>query len=140
MTLAGAGAALYWLSGTTDFKWDTAYQSLPGEGFTGIAVALLGACNPIANIFTGMFMSSLSVIGTKLGNVTNYNEHITSVIIAVIVYLSAFSLLIKRWLTNWFKKSEEKQLNKKAAPPKPKGKDKENALPEELKTGKEGAE
>ena len=138
--LAGAGAALYWLSGTTDFKWDTAYQSLPGEGFTGIAVALLGACNPIANIFTGMFMSSLSVIGTKLGNVTNYNEHITSVIIAVIVYLSAFSLLIKRWLTNWFKKSEEKQQNKKAAPPKPKGKDKENAMPEELKTGKEGAE
>ena len=103
--LAGAGAALYWLSGTTEFHWET-YQSLPGEGFTGIAVALLGACNPIANIFSGMFLSTLDVSGTRLSYLTGYNEYITDIIIAVIVYLSAFSLFIKLWLTKRFKKTE----------------------------------
>lgn len=104
--LAGAGAALYYLSGSTEFHWQT-YLSLPGEGFTGIAVALLGACNPIANIFTGMFLSTLDVAGSKLSFFTEYNEYITDVIIAVIVYLSAFSLLIKTWLTKKFKKSDD---------------------------------
>ena len=107
--LAGAGASLYWLSGTTEFHWQT-YLSLPGEGFTGIAVALLGACHPIANIFTGMFMSTLNVAGSKLSFFTGYNEYITDVIIAVIVYLSAFSLLIKTWLGKRAKKAEEKKI------------------------------
>ena len=103
--LAGAGASLYCLSGSTEFHWQT-YLSLPGEGFTGIAVALLGACNPIANIFTGMFMSTLDVAGSKLSFFTGYNEYITDVIIAAIIYLSAFSLLIKLWLTKRLKKNE----------------------------------
>ena len=107
--LAGAGAALYWLSGSTEFHWQT-YLSLPSEGFTGIAVALLGSCNPIGNIFTGMFMSTLNVAGSKLSFFTEYNEYITDVIIAVIVYLSAFSLLIKMWLTKRFKKAEDKRI------------------------------
>ena len=38
--LAAGGAALYWLSGNTEFYWST-YQSLPAEGFNGIPVALL---------------------------------------------------------------------------------------------------
>lgn len=104
--LAGAGAALYWLSGSTEFHWQT-YLALPGEGFTGIAVALLGACHPIANIFTGMFMSTLDVAGMQLSYLTRYNEYITDVIIAVIVYLSAFSLIIKIWLSKLVKKEEE---------------------------------
>ncbi|MCR5808888.1 MAG: ABC transporter permease [Clostridiales bacterium] len=107
--LAGAGASLYWLSGSTEFHWQT-YLSLPGEGFTGIAVALLGACNPIANIFTGMFLSTLDVVGSKLSFYTGYNEYITDVIIAVIVYLSAFSLLIKTWLSKKFKAAEIKKI------------------------------
>lgn len=39
--MAGAAGALYYLSGNTEFFWTT-YQSLPSEGFDGIAVALLG--------------------------------------------------------------------------------------------------
>ena len=44
--LAGGGAALYYLSGNTEFAWQT-YQALPDTGFNGIPVALLAACNPI---------------------------------------------------------------------------------------------
>lgn len=101
--LSGAAASLYYLSGNPEFFWST-YQSLPAAGFNGIAVALLGACNPIAVIFTGMFMSMLEVIGSQITFLTKYNEFITDVIIAVIVYLSAFSLVIKMWISGRGKK------------------------------------
>lgn len=96
--LSGAGAALYWLAGNTEFAWQT-YQSLPAAGFNGIPVALLAANHPIGVIFTGCFMSMLSIVGLQLTNLTAYNEYITDVIISVIVYLSAFSLLIKMLLS-----------------------------------------
>ena len=95
--LSGAGAALYYLSGNTEFFWQT-YQSLPDTGFNGIPVALLAANNPIGVIFTGIFMSMLDIAGVQLTALTPYNEYITDVIIATIVYLSAFSLVIKMLL------------------------------------------
>ena len=111
MALAGAmsgiAGSLYYLAGNTEFFWST-YQSLPAEGFNGIAVALLAVNNPIAVIFSGIFMSLLSISGLQLTNLTAFNEYITDVIIAVIVYLSAFSLVIKLWLANRAKKSEGK--------------------------------
>ena len=96
--LSGAGASLYYLAGNTEFFWQT-YQSLPAVGFNGIPVALLAASNPIAIIFTGCFMSMLNIAGQQLTNLTGYNEYITDVIIAAIVYLSAFSLVIKMLLS-----------------------------------------
>ena len=105
--MAGAAGALYYLSGNTEFFWTT-YQSLPSEGFDGIAVALLAVNNPIGVIFTGIFMSLLSIAGLQLTNLTAYNEYITDVIIAVIVYLSAFSLVIKLWISR--RKKEGKSI------------------------------
>ena len=96
-SLAGAAGALYWLSGNTEFFWST-YQQLPAVGFNGIPVALLASNNPIGVIFAGIFMSMLDISGLQLTNLTAYNEFITDVIIAAIVYLSAFSLVIKLWL------------------------------------------
>ena len=95
--LSAAGAALYYLSGNTEFFWNT-YQSLPSEGFNGIPVALLAINNPIGVIFSAVFMSMLQICGQKLTELTAYNEYITNVIIAVIVYLSAFMLVIKMWI------------------------------------------
>lgn len=92
--LSGGAAALYYLSGNTEFAWET-YQSLPSEGFNGIPVALLAASNPIAVIFSGIFMSMLNIAGLQIKNLTMYNEYVTDVIIAVIVYLSAFSMLLR---------------------------------------------
>ena len=110
---SGAGAALYYLSGNTEFFWNT-YQSLPAAGFNGIAVALLAVNNPIAVIFTGCFMSMLNIAGLQLANLTAYNEYITDVIIAVIVYLAAFSLIIKMWLGSRQKKAPAAQPAAKA--------------------------
>ena len=96
--LAGAGAALYYLAGNAEFYWETS-QSLPAVGFNGIPVALLAANNPIGVIFSGLFMSMLEICGQKLKDLTAFNEYITDVIIAVIVYLSAFAMLIRMLLS-----------------------------------------
>ena len=103
--LAGAAGSLYYLSGNTEFYWST-YQQLPAAGFNGIPVALLAVNNPIGVIFAGMFMSMLDIAGLQLTNLTAYNEYITDVIIAVIVYLAAFSLMIKLWLAGRGRKKE----------------------------------
>ena len=113
--LAGAGGSLYYLAGNTEFFWNT-YQSLPAAGFNGIAVALLAVNHPIGVIFSGCFMSLLNISGLQITNLTGYNEYITDVIIAVIVYLSAFSLLIKTWISG----------RKKNAGPKPTASEKPN--------------
>ena len=105
--LAAGGASLYYLSGNTEFYWST-YQSLPDTGFNGIPVALLAANNPIGVIFTGIFMSMLDIAGVQLTALTPYNEYITDVIIATIVYLSAFSLVIKMLLNGRKKRKAAK--------------------------------
>ena len=120
--LSGAAAALYYLSGNTEFFWNT-YQSLPDTGFNGIPVALLAVSNPIGVIFTGCFMSMLDIVGQQITNLTPYNEYISDVIVATIVYLSAFSLLIKMLLTGRRKKKlaeaagEAQPTLTQAAPP-----------------------
>ena len=107
--LAGGGAALYWLSGNTEFFWST-YQSLPAAGFNGIPVALLAVNNPIGVVFSGIFMAMLDIVGQQLTGFTAYNEYITDVIISVIVYLSAFSLVI-RMLLKGKKKADAPNAN-----------------------------
>jgi len=111
--MAGAAGSLYYLSGNTEFFWST-YQQLPAVGFNGIPVALLASNNPIGVIFAGLFMSMLDISGLQLTNLTAYNEYITDVIIAAIVYLSAFSLLIKTMLGGRHKKARKAETGKGA--------------------------
>ena len=53
-------------------------------------------------------LAMLDIVGQNLTGFTAYNEYITDVIIAVIVYLSAFSLVIRMWITGKKKKKAEK--------------------------------
>ena len=131
--LAGAGAALYYLSGNTEFAWET-YQSLPAVGFNGIPVALLACNNPIGVIFSATFVSLLDVNGMQLKYMTPYNEYITSIITAIIVYFSAFSLLFKQVLkgqfklnfNNIFKRTKEKTIETNGASEVSKNEEKKN--------------
>jgi len=106
--LSAAGASLYYLSGNTEFFWST-YLSLPAEGFNGIPVALLASNNPVAVVFSGVFMSMLNICGTQLKSLTAYNEYVADIIIAIIVYLSAFSMFIKQILNSTGKKKGGKK-------------------------------
>lgn len=113
--LAAAGASLYYLSGNTEFYWST-YQKLPAEGFNGIPVALLAANHPIGVIFSGIFMSMLNISGLQLKYLTAYNEYISDIIVAVIVYLSAFSMLFKTVLSKKIRKGTGGNVNAEPAP------------------------
>lgn len=95
MTLSGAlvgiGGALMYLSdsGTSIQVVDT----LASEGFDGISVALLASNHPLGVILTALFVASLTVGGFYM-QTYRFVPEIIDVIIAVIIYFSAFSLLI----------------------------------------------
>ena len=132
--LAATGASLYWLSGNTEFFWST-YQALPAAGFNGIPVALLAVNNPVGVIFAGIFMAMLDIVGQNLTGYTAYNEYITDVIISVIVYLSAFSLVVRMWLTG-----RKKKVAKPVAAPVAEPAAEEPAQPAEAENPTEGGQ
>jgi ABC-type uncharacterized transport system permease subunit len=88
--LAGAGGALYYLSGTAQYVIE---KTLLGMGFHGIPVALLASSNPIGTIFTALFISYIQVGGDALQ--PEFAKEIIDIIIAAIIYLSAFSLFMR---------------------------------------------
>jgi len=91
--LAGVGAGLYYLS--TVAEWNPQVStSLPAIGFNGISAALLACSNPIGTIFSSLFISYITVGGTKLST-QYYTKEIADVITALIIYLCAFSMLFK---------------------------------------------
>ena len=91
--LAGIGAGLYYLS--TVAEWNPQVSTaLPAIGFNGISAALLACSNPIGTIFSSLFISYITVGGTKLST-QYYTKEIADVITALIIDLCAFSLLFK---------------------------------------------
>ena len=91
--LAGVGAGLYYLS--TVAEWNPQVSTaLPAMGFNGISSALLACSNPIGTIFSSLFISYITVGGTKLST-QYYTKEIADVITALINYLCAYSLLFK---------------------------------------------
>lgn len=96
--LAAMGATLYYLNAGSDFTWDT-YNKLPAYGFNGIPVALLASSNPLGVIFGSVFLRYVDLGGYYLSGMTNYNEYVSDLIVAVIVYFAGFSMLIKMLLS-----------------------------------------
>ena len=91
--LAGIGAGLYYLS--TVAEWNPQVSTaLPAMGFNGISAALLACSNPVGTVFSSLFISYITVGGTKLST-QYYTKEIADVITALIIYLCAFSMLFK---------------------------------------------
>ncbi len=88
--LAGLAGGIYYLSGTSQY---TIVKTLPSMGFNGIPVALLAMSNPIGTIFSALFISYIQVGGDAMQ--PEYAKETIDIIIAVIIYLSAFSLLMR---------------------------------------------
>ena len=96
--LAGLGGGLYYLAGTADY---TIQKTLLAMGFNGISVALLATSNPIGTIFSALFISYIQVGGESLQ--PTYAKEMIDIIIAVIIYLSAFALLTKTILSKYIR-------------------------------------
>lgn len=91
--LAAFGASLYYLNGGAELAWNT-YSKLPDNGFNGIPVALLASNNPLGVIFSSVFLRFIDKGGYNLAGFTAYNEYVSDLIIAVIIYFAGFSKLI----------------------------------------------
>ena len=102
MTIAGAlsgiGAGLYYLSGVAEWNPQVS-TALPSMGFNGIPVALLALSNPIGVIFAALFVSHITVGGGYLPT-KYFQPEIADVIVAVIIYMCAFVMLFKGFVTN----------------------------------------
>jgi len=121
--LAGIGGGLYYLSGTAQY---TMVKSLLSMGFNGIPVALLASSNPVGTIFSALFVSYIQVGGDALQ--PEYSREIIDIIIAAIIYLSAFALLMRGWIGKIFLRNQTENINAEDEPAPMKA---ENAQKEE---------
>jgi len=86
--LAGFGGAVVYLSNTSNFI--SVSDVVPGIGFTGIAVALLGMTNPLGVILAGLFVAFLQVGGINL-QIFGFVPEVVDVILAAIIFSCAFA-------------------------------------------------
>lgn len=89
--LAGLAGTFFYLSGIGCY---TNSSILPEMGFNGIAGAFLGALNPIGCIFSSYILQHLIDGGGSLSTI-GCNQHISTIISSIIIYLCAFVPILK---------------------------------------------
>jgi len=104
--LAGLGGAFAILAPSGIAGSSVTYEPIniiAVNGFNGIAVALLGNSHPIGTIFSAIFISHIQRGGT-LASLVGYKPEIIDVVVAVIIYFSAFAMIMNTAVANFFKK------------------------------------
>lgn len=107
--LAGIGGGLMYLAPSSGLHMRVE-EILSAVGFNGIPVALLGLSNPIGTIFSALFIAHITQGGFYLQKL-DYMPEIIDIIIAVIIYFSAFSLVVKNALGFLVKRRQLRQEN-----------------------------
>lgn len=105
--LSGLGGGLLYLSGANG-RHLKVVDVLAIEGFNGIPVALLALSNPIGIIFSAIFISYLTLGGNYLQTL-NFMPEVIDIIIACIIYFSAFALFFRSILPKILKKKDSKK-------------------------------
>lgn len=123
--MAGLGGAFTILAPSSIAGSSMTYEPvniIANEGFDGIAVALLGSANPIGTIFAALFIAFIKCGGT-LASLYGFKPEIIDVVIAIIIYFSAFAMIMnvifKEKLSKLFKRkkaTEEKTSEGESSP------------------------
>lgn len=111
---SGLGGAFAILAPSTIAGSSMTYEPISiiaANGFTGIAVALLGNSSPLGIIFSALFISHIQRGGT-LASLYGYKPEIIDVVIAVIIYFSAFAMLMNRAVAKLLKKHRNTEHEK----------------------------
>ena len=111
--LAGLGGAFAILAPSTITGSSMTYEPIniiAANGFNGIAVALLGASNPIGIIFSATFISHLQRGGTAVSGLYGFKPEIIDIVIAVIIYFSAFAMVMREGLAKFIANKKHKKL------------------------------
>lgn len=111
--LAGLGGALYYLNPGIEFPFRSAYLTLPEYGFNAIPVALLASCNPIAIIFSAIFIRYISTAGIYFP-LAGFNRYFADLIVAIIIYIAAFTKFFSGLLNRLKKKKMADKEGKEA--------------------------
>ena len=108
--MAGIGGGLFYLAGGGQYNL---IQQIESAGFDGISVALLANCNPIGCIFTATFLSYLRLGGNAMQS-QGFATETTEIVTSVIVYLAAFSLLLRMFLSGKLGKTKKREKKEAA--------------------------
>ncbi len=114
MAIAGGLAGLAGLTFYCGYSDIMEIAKSPGEGFDGIAVALLGNSNPFGVFFAALFFGILKM-GRGSLVVTGIPTEIADTIIATIIYFTATSVMLQSFWDRIFHKRYEKKKQKKEA-------------------------
>jgi len=113
-SFAGIGGAITYLSGTVPLSIQ---NTLLPMGFNGIPVALLASSSPIGVIFSAIFLGFLQVGGEAMQ--PEFSSEVVNIILAVIIYFSAFALLMRIAISKYLsrKKNKKNELDETAEAP-----------------------
>ncbi len=103
--LAGLGGGLLFLGSLG--KHIEVVDVLASEGFDGISVALLGLSTPLGILFAALFIAYIKQGGFYL-QLYEFSKEIIDIIIAVIIYFSAFSLFVRGAIKRYLSYKKEK--------------------------------
>ncbi len=115
--LAGLGGAFAILAPSVIQGSSITYEPISviaANGFNGIAVALLGNSSPIGIIFSSLFISYIQRGGSS-ASLVGFKPEIIDVVIAIIIYFSAFAMLMNTTASNFIKKRRDKRKDKEQA-------------------------
>ena len=107
MLIAGGLAGLAGAVHYGGFSNTLLMQTLPTEGFDGIAVALLGLNTPLGVLLSAFFLGFMNVGGLHMQVMARIPSELVDIIISTIIYFAAISLLIQ----DFFKKIASKKKN-----------------------------
>lgn len=101
--IAGLAGVAYYLGNTDHIK----LGQLPTLGFDGIAVALLGLNSAIGILFASLLFGFLKSGGGFMNAMIDIPNEIVAIMISVIIYFSATSLLFKTVIKKWATKKKQ---------------------------------
>jgi simple sugar transport system permease protein len=114
--MAGLGGAFAILAPSAIAGSSMTYEPIniiAANGFTGIAVALLGNAHPLGTILSATFISYIQRGGT-LTSLVGFKPEIIDIVVAVIIYFSAFAMIMNTAIARFVKarlgKEEKKPL------------------------------
>jgi simple sugar transport system permease protein len=110
--MAGLGGAFAILAPSTITGSSQTYEPInviAANGFNGIAVALLGNSSPLGIIFSSVFISHIQRGGSQT-SILGFKPEIIDVVISIIIYFSAFSLIMKTTFGRFIKNIRHKNL------------------------------
>ena len=104
--LVALGGALLYLSGSG--RNIRVFDTQPSEGFTGISIAILANNSALGVILSSIFIAFLTIGGQYIQSY-GFVKDIVNIVTSAVIYLSAFSLLLRLLFESMARKRQAKR-------------------------------